>query len=115
MGPGIRASRIDQLVKQLIRKKSGKIVAADMIDILNDSRDIVAAKNKVIVEKITRKYIQSIHNDNSTEKILDILDKIKDWKGDFEIGKSLVTLLFRFGRTHLLYCLDEEYLEISSY
>ncbi|CAI2384117.1 unnamed protein product [Moneuplotes crassus] len=86
MGLQPRATRIDQLVSELVQKKSGKITANDMMEVMKDTKDIVAEKNVKYLIKMSEKYIKTLKDKSLEHKIvLEIIKKLKTWQGNFGV------------------------------
>ena len=78
-----RAMRITILLQILISKKSGMIEYSDMIDILNDTKDIYVEKKKDYLIKILRKhFVKEQHY--STLEVNQIMNWLHFWDSNFD-------------------------------
>lgn len=82
-----RAIRISSLLEKLIKEKSGSIDYSDMIDVLNDIKDIYAEHKKKHMIKASREYIKG-HPQFNTTNIVSQLAKLEKWDSDYDKDKQ---------------------------
>ena len=78
-----RANRLNELIEDLIKNKSGKIEYSDMIQILNDTKDVFAEIKKSYMINIVKQELMINQYLNTTE-LSNILSIIEKWNSHFD-------------------------------
>ena len=86
-----RANRINELIENLIKEKSGEIEYSDMIQILNDTKDVFAEIKKTYMIGIIKQELKLNPSLNSSE-LNEIVKLIENWNSHFD--KSMIEPIY---------------------